>query len=551
MRWQHDADLLEQQRRRISNFRLAAGGALIAAALYWVFTTELWAVPAAVVAGILLALLVRQYRRLTVDWMRASTLALVNRYGVARQRRDWNSLPDPHAVTVATTHPYAADLDIVGKASLLQLLDTTGTTMGGERLASWLLQPAAPDEIPPRQDAVRELSADLDWLQELQQRSLLGEIDDDTTTKFLEWTRTPGSRLPVLTWLARLSVLASLVIFGLAIARVIDSGWLALPFMANLLLATALHRKVGRQMDAAMEHGSAIRAYAGLLALLDGKQRQAPLLQEIDAPLQTDGVAASEAAEQLAKILSFGVPRGSLQSYVLQLACAWDIHFYDRLERWRETYGEHVPRWLEAIGWYEALGAFANLAYDNPDWAYPDVSPDNDRIAGKQLGHPLIPGLAARFQRRHAGTAGKLSLCHRLQYVRQEHIAAIDRRGHSARQRRRSRLRGSALLATDLALDQRAHRRFAGNGRFLLHGRALATKTNRGRVHYPASGRPHHLLPARRDSFGYEHRRTADRGPANYLVAHRAGRDWRGFDARSRPAGWKRARWTGGGSPSG
>lgn len=342
-------------------------------------------------SGILLALLVRQYRRLTVDWMRASTLALVNRYGVARQQRDWNGLPEPHPAAVPTTHPYAGDLDIVGKASLLQLLDTTGTTMGGERLAGWLLAPATPKEILPRQEAVRELSADLSWLQELQQRALLGEIDDEKTERFLEWTRSPGSRLPVLTWLARLSVLSAVVVLALSIARQIDSSWLAVPLMANLLIATALHRKVGRHMDAAMEHGNAIRAYAGLLALLDSRQRQSPLLQQIDAPLHTGGVSASEAAEKLATILSFGVPRGSLQSYMLQFACAWDVHFYDRLELWRETYGAQAPHWLEAIGWYEALGALANLAHDNPDWVYPDISEAHDRIDATQLGHPLIP----------------------------------------------------------------------------------------------------------------------------------------------------------------
>ncbi|MEZ4506769.1 MAG: hypothetical protein R2848_13210 [Thermomicrobiales bacterium] len=97
---------------------------------YWVFTSELWAVPAAVVAGILLALLVRRYRQLTVEWMRASTLALVNRYGVARQQRDWSNLPEPDSVTVPATHPYAGDLDIVREGLAAQLLDTTGTTMG-------------------------------------------------------------------------------------------------------------------------------------------------------------------------------------------------------------------------------------------------------------------------------------------------------------------------------------------------------------------------------------------------------------------------------------
>lgn len=368
-----------------------AGGGLIAAALSWVFTSQLWAVPAALISGVLLALLVRQYRRLTVDWKRASTLALVNRYGIARQRRDWQDLRDPHPVSVPATHPYAGDLDIVGHASLLQLLDTTATTMGGERLSGWLLEPAPPEEIPPRQEAVRELSRDLDWLQELQQRALLGEVDDENTAEFLAWTRTPGSRQPVLTWLARLSVVAIVVILALSITRQIDSGWLIVPFVANLILTMALHRRAGAQIDAALQHGNAIRAYAGLLALLDHRQRQAPLLQEIDAPLQTGGVPASEAAERLAKILSFGVPRGSLQSYVLQFACAWDIHFYDRLENWRQTYGAQVPHWLEAIGWYEALGALANLAHDNPDWVFPEVSASHDRIAATQLGHPLIP----------------------------------------------------------------------------------------------------------------------------------------------------------------
>jgi len=128
-RWQHDADLLEEQRKRLSNFRLIAGGAMIAAALYWVVTRELSAVPAAVIAGVVLALLVRRYRHLTVLWLRAFTLATVNRYGVARVQRDWAALPESRPVVVPEGHPYARDLDLIGRASLQQLIDTTGTTM--------------------------------------------------------------------------------------------------------------------------------------------------------------------------------------------------------------------------------------------------------------------------------------------------------------------------------------------------------------------------------------------------------------------------------------
>jgi hypothetical protein len=390
-RWQHDADLLEAQRARLSNFRLAAGGALIAAALYWVFSRDLYAVPAAVIAGVLLALLVRRYRQLTGLWERASALATVNRYGSARVRRDWAALPDPPPIEVPEGHPYARDLDIVGHASLQQLVDTTGTTMGRDRLAGWLLDPIGPADIAAHQDAIRELSSDLDWLQELQQRALRGKIDGEQTGAFLEWIDSPGQRFPVLTWLARLSLFGLLAIIVLSVARVVDSSLLAIAFGINLVLSAALHRRVGQRLDAAIEHGSAIRAYAELLELLSHRPHSAELLQEIDAPLNVDGVDASDAADSLAKILSYGIPRGSLQSYVMQAAVAWDVHFYDRLEAWREQYGAQAPRWLEAIGWYEALGALANLAHDNPGWVYPNVSSDNDRLSATALGHALIP----------------------------------------------------------------------------------------------------------------------------------------------------------------
>ncbi len=390
-RWQHDADLLEAQRKRLSNFRLAAGGAMIAAALSWFFTRELYAAPAAIIAGVVLALLVRRYHQLTALWLRASTLATINRYGVARVQRNWAALPEPRPVSVPEGHPYARDLDLVGRASLQQLIDTTGATMGSERLAGWLLEPASESEIVERQDAVRELSVDLEWMQNLQQRALRGEFDDEQTRNFLEWATRGPARLPVYTWLARLSLVTTGVVIALAAARMVDSTWLAVVFIFNLVLAQALHRQVGTSLDAAIEHGNGIRSYAELLELLSSRPHTAPLLQRIDAPLQVDGVAASEAAEQLARILSFGIPRGSLQSYVMQAVVAWDVHLYDQLAKWRQRYGAQVPRWLEAIGWYEALGALANLAHDNPDWVYPTVSGEGDRIAAGDLGHPLIP----------------------------------------------------------------------------------------------------------------------------------------------------------------
>ena len=60
------------------------------------------------------------------------------------------------------SHPFAIDLDLFGRGSLFELLATTRTHAGEETLARWLLEPASPDVVRARQDAVRELAADLD-----------------------------------------------------------------------------------------------------------------------------------------------------------------------------------------------------------------------------------------------------------------------------------------------------------------------------------------------------------------------------------------------------
>jgi hypothetical protein len=54
-------------------------------------------------------------------------------------------------------HPYADDLDILGRGSLFELLCVARTPMGEECLAQWLLSAATPDDIRERQATVAEL----------------------------------------------------------------------------------------------------------------------------------------------------------------------------------------------------------------------------------------------------------------------------------------------------------------------------------------------------------------------------------------------------------
>ena len=73
-------------------------------------------------------------------------------------------------------HLYARDLDLFGEGSLFELLCMARTPAGEATLASWLSQPASPDEIRRRQEAVEELRSNLDLREDL---ALLGDAARD------------------------------------------------------------------------------------------------------------------------------------------------------------------------------------------------------------------------------------------------------------------------------------------------------------------------------------------------------------------------------------
>src|SRR5215471_17707219 len=123
---------------RLLTFLLAVAGGALAVWRDW----PLLLLPA---GAALLAFgeLVRRHGRLSLRHRRAVVRRQINEEALLRLARDWDGLPAP-APPVPPDHPYAADLDVAGRASLLQLLDTTTTPMGSSTLAGWLLAPAQP-----------------------------------------------------------------------------------------------------------------------------------------------------------------------------------------------------------------------------------------------------------------------------------------------------------------------------------------------------------------------------------------------------------------------
>src|SRR5215216_6269557 len=177
----------------VANTRLVAFLAAVAAAAWglWGRAPAGWTL-----AGLLLVIFVilaAYHARLGRQRARLATLRAIQEEALARVDRRWGDLPMPWVPEVSPDHPYADDLDIVGRASLFQLLDTTATRMGRETLAAWLLTPADPMVATTRQGAVVELAPLLDRRQEIELRGRAASGAETDPEPFLAWAEDPDA----------------------------------------------------------------------------------------------------------------------------------------------------------------------------------------------------------------------------------------------------------------------------------------------------------------------------------------------------------------------
>lgn len=350
-------------------------------------------VAAALIAFLGLIVVHRRVRRVA-QWH--AQLRAVNEQGVHRVMRDWQALPAPAPVDVPSSHPYAADLDVVGHASLLRLCDVVSPVPGRPTLLAWLLAPtAAAPVIRERQVAVAELAERVELREELHALALDAHgARADALERLLQWAE--GDvwlvRHPGLLWLAR--VVPALTIAGIA-AQV--AGLIAWPAWELSVLAGMFVTLSARKQLVATLNGASVRAtglphHAPMFERLRAASFSSPLLHRLQGSLSTGGGAVAQ-LRRLDRAAAWAEVRHSPMLYVvLQLLLLWDFHTAVALERWQRDAGGHLRDWVRALGEAESLAGLATVAYDNPEWTYPELRDDDVALLdAEQLGHPLIP----------------------------------------------------------------------------------------------------------------------------------------------------------------
>ena len=307
---------------------------------------------------------------------------------------------------VDPAHPYAADLDIFGPRSLFHFINRTTTRPGRDALAALLNTPPEGRPIAALQAAVRDLVPRLDFRMRVRAFGESAGATDRPTLFDSPMAAFPERRKKAIAVL--LFVLPPVTLAGLALT-IMGFPWIAFagPFLAQVAANRLTGPAAAALYASASRDAGILRAYAGIISAAEAEPFAAPVLQSYRRMLGAEGLSASAAIRRLSNLLEWLDLRSNRPlHFFANNILMWDVFFVRRIEAWRKKAEPRIEGWFEAAGGIEALASLANLAFNNPDWAFPrvadnsaakgdlvvaDVAEAGPRLRAAALGHPLIP----------------------------------------------------------------------------------------------------------------------------------------------------------------
>jgi uncharacterized membrane protein len=312
-------------------------------------------------------------------------------HGIARFTGGWIGKGNTGDQFRNPEHVYADDLDVFGTGSLFQLIATTRTASGEQTLAEWLRSPATAEEALARQEAVRELTDRLDLREDI---ALAGEeVRAEVHESAIQaW----GYAAPIV-FPPYMRMLA-LVLAVLTIATLIEFLTQALtlsPFAAVLgcdfVVAYLLRKRVLQIVAGAGTPGHDLRTFSLILQRLEHEQFALPLLKQLRAGLDVEGLPASKRIAQLKRWMDLLDSSEHLLLRLIGPGVLWREQIAMGIETWRRRHGEHVARWVRSVAEFEALSSFAAIKFERPLWTFPAFKQGEPRFEARALQHPLMP----------------------------------------------------------------------------------------------------------------------------------------------------------------
>ncbi len=356
----------------------------------------------------------------------------INKRHLSRISGDWIKFDDIGEEFISVNHPYASDLDIVGKKSLFQLLNLTNTWHGRVAFANDLLNANGGDsinvnyngtdanvttdmnyntasntnddtvynqnynttEINYRQQAILELSENIKFSNSIEyQTSKIGisnSIQKLVTTlknkdiflksKFLKMILNylPLITLPLMFIVSTFQLSEYYIFVAVTIST----------YLVLWVIGAYRTQKYLKDLD---DIPSKLKAYSCMIKLISESDFTSVKLVDIKSKLVTSTLSAEQAIKSLGRISDrLNVKGNAIIYFLLNVLSLWDYRTVIKLDNWKESYADKSEQWFLLLGELESLLSFSNLANICNNVSIPTVMDIDKSIKAVKVGHPLL-----------------------------------------------------------------------------------------------------------------------------------------------------------------
>lgn len=369
----------------------------------------------AIVTTILLFFLDSLYKNVENKKKYTTILYDINKNSIERLNGRWNLFEDTGEEFIDASHNYSYDLDIFGKNSLFQWINTSNTYIGRQKLKNALTEiPKDKQDIYDRQAAVEEIAEKIYFRQRLEaegKRILNGRQNPkelflwmkQRNNRIIEKRLICGVRiLSTVTTIFTITLFARIVAFLfsllLGIQIFVPKVFYSVPYYIPILLIAIqfiilMIKKEDRMKNLiiAEKYNNSISTYKNMLKYIEKHKFKSKYISNLCRNLyDVNGESSSKQISEFSRICECIASRRNMVYLILNPILMMDYHLTISLEIWKKNSGDNFENYLNVIAELEALCSLAVIRYDNPNWSMPKIDDKKTRIIAENIGHPLL-----------------------------------------------------------------------------------------------------------------------------------------------------------------
>ena len=317
----------------------------------------------------------------------------INEKSLKRLDGSWKDFKDTGSEYLDEKHSYSGDLDIFGRGSLFQWINSTYTYIGREDLKERLKNPLkTSEEIEKTQEALKDLALDLDFKQSLETEGIVNESTHTNPESLYAWAKEKNELYSKISFVFFIRILPVITVFIFIAAcfKIIPFSIPGVLFVIQMAISyIGVDKRTASFMTICSYKGN-IETYSKMIELIDKKQFKSTYLNKLKDNLLLNKESLT-AIKKLDKICNNIYERNNAFFILINILLLWDYKCLIDFEGWRNKYGKNISLWFNSLGEFEALNSLSNLVYDNKDWCMPKIC-EGFLIRGEELGHPLLKG---------------------------------------------------------------------------------------------------------------------------------------------------------------